>query len=198
MKLLYLMASASVVLGLAPLACSSSNDDIMMGSDGGSSSAGTKAQGGVSTGTAGDKPYGGSSSSGGSASSGGFTSSAGNGSGGSSSTSGDGSGGSLTVGGDGSGGSTGGTSSGGSAGAPSSTCDQDTDCEACYYPKAPASTQECYCVDNCSPPPMSKSDCAANQAEFEKVCANVVLPCPAIKCVPPPPVGCSNHMCVTK
>jgi hypothetical protein len=45
---------------------------------------------------------------------------------------------------------------------------------------------------------MSKSDCSANQAQFEKVCADVHLPCPAIKCLPPPPVGCTNHMCVNK
>ena len=190
MKLGYLFVSASVVLGLASLACSSGDDDINMGSDGGSGTAGTKAQAGSDTGTAGDKPTGGSSN-GGSASGG--KTSGGDASGGVSTGGGGASGGVSTVGGDASGGS---LSLGGEPGG--GTCDQDTDCVACEYPTAPTSAQECYCIGYCSPPPMSKATCSANQAEFEKTCANVVLPCPAIKCLPPPQPVCSNHMCVAK
>jgi hypothetical protein len=189
MKIRDLFASASVVLGLASLACSSGHDDIVMGSDSGGSSAGTKGQGGF-----GDKANGGSSSggssSGGSASSGGKAS-GGEASGGLSTVGGEASGGSLTIGG---------KPSGGSAGAPSTTCDQNTDCVMCAYPTAPVNAQECYCINYCGPTPMSKAECSANQAQFDKICANVHLPCPAnlIQCLPPPEPVCTSHMCVAK
>jgi hypothetical protein len=200
MRLVYILASASLVLGLAPLACSSVDDSINMGSDSGGASAGSKAQGG--SGIGGDKVAGGSSSGGSSSSgsaSGGSASNGGKASGGGM-NGGSSSGGSEAVGGEASGGtsSVGGEASGGSAGAPSSTCDQNTDCVACGYPTAPATAQQCYCVTFCDPNPMSKTECSANQAKFEKVCANVHLPCPAIKCVPPPEPVCTNHVCAEK
>ncbi len=176
MKFRYLFAAASVAFGLPSLGCSSGDDSINMGSDGGGSSAGTKANGGSDTGIGGDKPIGGGGSSG--------SSNGGKGGGGSASG-----GGSISSGGD---------ASSGDAGAPSATCEQDADCVGCGYPTAPASDQECYCVTYCAPTPMSKTQCSANQAQFEKVCANVHFPCPAIKCLPTPDPICSSHMCVAK
>ena len=184
MKLPYLIASASVVLGLASLACSSANDDIIMGGDAGSSSAGTKGQGGSGTGTGGSKANGGTSG-------GGSSSNGGQAGGGSSS------GGSSTGGGATGGGGAGGVSSGGSAGGPSISCDDDSDCVACAYATAPVSAQDCYCP-NCGNTPMSKTGCSANEAQFQKVCADVHLLCPAIKCLPPPAPACKNHMCAAK
>ena len=182
MKFRYLLAAVSVAFGLRSLACSSGDDFINMGSDGGGSSAGTKAHGGSDTGIGGDKPIGGGSSGGSSngGKGGGGTASGGSASGGGSTSS---------MGGDG---------SSGDAGAPSVTCEQDADCVGCGYPTAPANDQECYCVTYCAPTSMSKTQCSANQAQFEKVCADVHFPCPAIKCLPTPDPMCSSHMCVAK
>ena len=65
-------------------------------------------------------------------------------------------------------------------------------------PTAPANAQACYCINNCGPTPMSKAECSANQAQFDKICAKVALPCPAnlIQCLPPPQPLYTSHMCV--
>ena len=99
-------------------------------------------------------------------------------------------GGGATAGGTNAGGST-----AGSAGKPSTTCDRDADCVTCAYDKAPATKTECYCV-TCASTAMSKAQCAANQAHFEKICADVVLPCPAIRCLPPADPVCESNMCL--
>jgi hypothetical protein len=199
MNLHSLAASSFVLVGLAALACSSGNDDIMMGSDSASSSAGDKPIGGSGVATGGSKA-GGSSSGGtttGGSSSGGTTTGAGETSGG------DSSGGSVTLGGTAGGGasnggtSAGGTSNGGSTGNPASPCEQDSDCVSCSYGHAPTSAQECYCV-TCQSTPMTQEQCAANSTQFSEVCANVALPCPAIKCLPPPEPACVNHSCVAQ
>jgi hypothetical protein len=46
--------------------------------------------------------------------------------------------------------------------------------------------------------PMTKTQCDANKEAWMTVCANVALPCPAIKCIAPPDVACVNHQCVAK
>ena len=173
MKLHYLAASASVLFGLASFACSAPDDDIVMGSDSGGS-AGSHASGGSG------------SASGGSSS------------GGTSSNGGEPSAGAATGGSASGGAATGGAASGGAAGGPSTSCEQDTDCTPCSYPTAPATAQQCYCITGCEPAALSKTQCSANQKEFEKVCANVHLPCPAIKCLPPADPVCKSHMCAAK
>jgi hypothetical protein len=93
------------------------------------------------------------------------------------------------------GGSAAGGSTAGTAGKASTTCDRDSDCIACAYDKAPATKTECYCV-TCASTALSKAQCSANQAQFEKICADVVLPCPAIRCLPPADPVCESNLCV--
>ncbi len=188
MKLHYLAASASVLFGLASFACSAPDDDIVMGSDSGGS-AGSHASGGSGS-ASGGKSSGGSSS-GGTSSNGGEPSAG-------AATGGSASGGAATGGAASGGAATGGAASGGAAGGPSTSCEQDTDCTPCSYPTAPATAQQCYCITGCEPAALSKTQCSANQKEFEKVCANVHLPCPAIKCLPPADPVCKSHMCAAK
>ena len=192
MKLRLVSASVCALFAHVALACSSGGGDIMMGSDNGGGSAGSKASGGESTGTAGDKPIGGNGS-GGSSSGGEPTSGSANGGSGGESSAGSSNGGSANGGASTGGSSAGGAPSGG-AGGGASTCQQDSDCVACAYDKAPANAQQCYCL-TCTNAALSKTQCSANQAQFEKVCGNVVMQCPAIKCLPPFPVACQNHQC---
>jgi len=106
------------------------------------------------------------------------------------------SGGSALAGSPGGGAPGGGMPSGGMAG-DTSGCNTDSDCIDCAYPTAPQKEADCYCA-GCAATPMSKSTCAANQADFSKVCANVVRPCPAIACILPPTPACKSHQCVAK
>lgn len=174
----------------------------MMGSDGGSSSGGDKPFAGSSSNSAGDRPIAGSES-GGSANGG---QAAGGSASGGSANAGAASAGTASGGQAGAGTSAGGTTSGGSGGSTvgnggSSTsagnCQQDSDCIMCPYDKSPAEAKACYCL-TCSDTPMSKAQCDQNHAAWDKVCENVALPCPAIKCLPPPEVSCVNHECVAK
>jgi hypothetical protein len=199
MKLLHFSASICAALALVSVACSSTTDDIMMGSDQGGSSAGDKPYAGSSNNSAGDRPIGGSGSTGGGNESNGGEPNGGANQAGNPATGGRSSGG-ASVGGGAAGGRGGSTSGGGSTstgngGASSSgACQVDTDCVSCAYTKAPADTKACYCV-GCDDMPMTKTQCDANQEAWLNVCANVALPCPAIKCIAPPDVACVNHQC---
>lgn len=208
MKLLNFSASICAALTLVSVACSSTTSDIMMGSDQGGSSAGDKPYAGSGNNSAGDRPIGGSSSaSGGNESNGGEPTGGGTTSAGNPATGGHTTGGASVGGGASSGGASGGhggsTSAGGgttSAGGGSSStgvCQADTDCVSCEYNKSPADAKACYCV-GCDNLPMTKTQCDANQQAWLNACANVALPCPAIKCITPPDVACVNHQCVAK
>lgn len=72
---------------------------------------------------------------------------------------------------------------------------KDSDCVACAYPTAPKTALDCYCT-NCNEEPRSVTACMANRAAYEKVCADVLLPCTAVICPPPPPPQCQKLMCV--
>jgi len=190
-----LVAGAVGALGFVVLASAGCSGSGFEGS-GGSGGAGGMASGGKAS--AGTNSGGSSSNAGstsGGASSGGSTT-AGSASGGLTSggvTSGGAPLGGSNVGGFANGGR-GGNPSGGSGGAMSG-CNADGDCTNCQYPTAPQKEADCYCAI-CANTPMTKSECAANQAAFTKTCANVALPCPAIACIMPPPVACKSHECV--
>ena len=146
-----------------------------------------------SEGSGGSKATAGSSSGGENTAGSSGTTNAGSSSGGSSSA---GSGGNATGGSSGRGGSAtdGGMSSGG---APTTRCETSSDCVDCAYPTAPQTAEQCYCAI-CAATPMTQSMCAANQATFAKVCADVHRPCPAIACVLPPEPVCRSHTCEAK
>jgi len=196
MKVHFLAGSVCLLLGLVPLACGGSDDEIMDG--GGPSSAGSQQTGGSDVGSGGNKATGGNGS-------GGASSTAGSPSGGRETGGGGGPSGGTSAGGTATGGSStggdddeGGAPSTGSGGAPSSTCGEDSDCGWCAFTKAPTSGQQCYCpAPACVATPMSNAACAANKAQFDKFCANSAIPCPNIQCPAPPrsPV-CQNNECV--
>lgn len=192
MKLRHVTASVSIFGALVTLACSP-DDSIIMGGDSGGSG-GTKSSAGAPNGSAGDRPLGGGNS-GGTASGGAEP----NGDAGAGETSaGSAAGGGSQAGSENGGSSSGGSSSGGSSsegGAPASACSQDDDCVSCEYPSAPANAQQCYCRA-CANTAMTVQQCEANQAQYQAVCANVILPCPAVKCLPPPPAACQGKQCV--
>ena len=69
------------------------------------------------------------------------------------------------------------------------TCVDDSGCTQCAFPTAPTTVDGCYCVA-CAATPLTTERCAFNQASWVALCQDVPLPCPAIDCMEPPPVGC--------
>ena len=195
MKVHFVAGSVCLLLGLVPLACGGSDDEIMDG--GGPSSAGSQQTGGSDVGSGGNKATGGNGS-GGSSSTAGSPSGGRESGGGGRPSGGTSAGGTATGGSSTGGGDEGGAPSTGSGGAPSSTCGEDSDCGWCAFTKAPTSGQQCYCpAPACVATPMSNAACAANKAQFDKFCANSAILCPNIQCPTPPrsPV-CQNNECV--
>jgi hypothetical protein len=195
MKVHFVAGSVCLLLGLVPLACGGSDDEIMESHGEGPSSAGSQQTGGSDVGSGGNKATGGSGS-GGSSSTAGSSSGGRETGGGGRASGGTSAGGTATGGSSSGGGDEGGAPSTGSGGAPSSTCSEDSDCGWCAFTKAPTSGQQCYCPA-CVATPMSNTACAANKAQFDKFCTNSAIPCPNIRCPTPPraPV-CQNNECV--
>lgn len=166
MKLQYLTASALVLLSLTSLACSSGDDDIFMGGDGGSGGTKDASDAGTGSSTAGSET-------------------GGTGSGGSSSSSGTGQGGGST-GGTGSGGDTsGGTGSGGGSGYEPCAGKACGDlCSACD-PKdgnciAPAVEMTCTATGECSigRPACTIPTCEGDQTYHAPGCNSLARPNP--------------------
>jgi hypothetical protein len=198
------LIAAATALGFATLVaggCSGSSFTAASGGATGSSgSAGTSSTGESGSGTSGGSASGGSDAAGGDATGG--TDSGGavsGGTGGGISTGGISTGGISTGGASSGGGGTGGGGTGGSISAGGTSgdgaCNADTDCTDCAYRTAPKMQLDCYCA-NCATTPMSKSECAANQADYAKVCGDVPLVCPAAACIMPPKPVCKSHKCV--
>lgn len=84
----------------------------------------------------------------------------------------------VTASGGSGGGGTGGGGTGGVGGAPANpatVCAVPSDCEMCDdEPIAPASVNECYCPGSVCRMALNKTTCAANQAEFWRICGAYV------------------------
>jgi hypothetical protein len=101
--------------------------------------------------------------------------------------------GGTEAGGSNSGGMSGGGDGGSSGNAAS--CNADMDCTSCAYPTAPMKEGDCYCV-TCADTPMNVNSCDDNRKLWEEHCANQMMPCPAVKCLPSVPPSCSKGRCV--